>query len=153
MNQEEWGMQTQPTVPMSIEAMENLIQRLKVARELYDEAKALSSAKYHELEEVEKEVMNALKSNNRSKFEAEGVALVYISTKEVYPTPKTPEAKSELFNYIQAKYGAHALTNMQSINHNTLNSWANKEVEADPTLVIPGLDAPSAVETLNFRKK
>jgi len=139
--------------PTQIADMDKLIEKLKLARQSYDEAKKKSAEEYHKLEEVEKEVINALKSNNRTKFEAEGVALVYISSKEIYATPKTNDQKAALFEYIRTKYGEDALKTMLSINHNTLNSWANKEVETDPTLQIPGLDAPTSVETLNFRKK
>jgi hypothetical protein len=148
---DDWGLE--PKAPTQIADMDKLIQKLQAARGAYDEAKKVSTEKYHQLEEVEKEVINALKANGRTKFEAEGTALVYITTKEVYTTPKTGEQKASLFNYIENKYGADTLLAMQSINHNTLNSWANGETKEDPTLQIPGLDAPTSVETLNFRRK
>lgn len=137
----------------TLEQMDSLVIKLERARATYEEAKKLSAAKYHELEEVEKEVMNTLKSNGKLKYEAEGVAAVSIQSKEIYATPKTPEQKRTLFTYIKDKYGNDVLTAMLSVNHNTLNSWANKETEADPTLQIPGLDAPTSVETLYFRSK
>ncbi len=133
--------------------MDALVQSLKLKREEHSKAKEEAAKIYHELEEAEKSVINALKASGKSKYELEGVGLVYISHKETYPTPKTNEQKTLLFNYIKAKHGPDALMSMVSINHNTLNSWAAKEVEADPMLQLPGLESPTATETLNFRKK
>lgn len=149
---DEW-MPTRLGQPTQIADMDRLIKKLSEARAIYDAAKKASSQRYHELEEVEKEVMGALKTNGRTKFEAEGVALVYVTTKEIYQTPKTPGQKQSLFDYIAGKYGPETLLAMLGINHQTLNSWANKEVESDPTLAIPGLEAPTSVETLYFKSK
>lgn len=146
----EWLPQDQAT---TIDQMDSLITKLKSARDSYDEAKKASTEKYHALEEVEKEVMNTLKANGRTKFEAEGVASVSIQTKEVFTTPKTNDQKKALFSYIQSKYGVDVCTSMLSINHNTLQGWANREIENDPALQIPGLDQPTSVETLYFRSK
>jgi hypothetical protein len=137
----------------TLQQMDNLIESLQLAREAYDAAKKASAQKYHELEEIEKEVMNTLKANGRTRYEAEGIAQIRIQTKEVYATPKTPDEKRALFTYIKDKYGNDTLTSMISINHNTLNSWANKESEANPSVQIPGLDQPTSVETLYFTTK
>jgi len=144
-----------PDIPdtITLEQMDALVSKLQAAREAYDTAKKFSTEKYHQLEEVEKEVIGTLKSNGRTKFEAEGVALVSIQTKEVYTTPKTTDQKRDLFRYIQDKYGVEVLTSMLGINHNTLQGWANREIETDPSLQIPGLDKPTSVETLYFRSK
>lgn len=97
--------------------------------------------------------MNALKANGRTKFEAEGIASVRIQSKDMFTTPKTQEQKEALFEYIRTKHGADALLGLLSIHSGTLNSWANKEIDSDPTLQIPGLEAPTSVETLYFTKK
>jgi hypothetical protein len=153
MEQNQEWMPNEPTQQTSLAEMGLLIQKLQAARDSYEAAKKASNAKYQELEEVEKEVMNTLKANGRTKFEEEGVGLAYIVQKEIYATPKTIDQKQALFEYIRQKYGPETLTNMLSINHQSLNSWCNKEVEAEPTLQIPGLDQPTSVETLNFRRK
>lgn len=137
----------------TLDQMDKLIEDLREARASYDEAKRKATELHGILEEKEKLVLNTLKANGRTKYEAEGVALVYYTTKEIYSTPKTNEEKRALFSYIQNKYGVDACTSMLSINHNTLNSWANKEVESDPLIIIPGLDKPTSVETLFFKKK
>ncbi len=148
----EWNLQ-EPQQVVSMQQMDQLIMRLKAARGEYDKRKKASNEAHALLEEVEKEVMGALKANGRTKFEAEGVALVYIVSRDVFGTPKTEQQKNDLFEYIKAKYGASTLTNLLSVNHQTLNSWANAEIKDDPSLQIPGLDAPTTVESLTFRKK
>ncbi len=136
-----------------MEAMDELIKQYRTARDEYDESKRLSAEKHSIAEDLKGKVIGALKANGRTKYEAEGVGLVYISSKETYETPKTAEQKLALYDYIKNKYGEAVLIAMQGINHQTLNSWANKETEADPTLRIPGLLDPTSEETLNLRRK
>lgn len=133
--------------------MDQLVAKLNKARLEYDEAKAASTEAHGRLENVEHEVMNALKLNGKTKYEAEGVGLVYTVTKEVYTTPKTIDDKKRLFDYIKQKYGAESLMAMLGVNHNTLNSWANKETETGEVMEIPGLAQPTAATTLAFRRK
>lgn len=136
----------------TLEQMDSLILELRRAREEYEAKKLVATEAHDKLEIVEKKVIGALKANKRTKFEAEGVALVYISEKEVYRVPKDNESKKKLFNYIKNKYGDEVLMAMAGVNHQTLNSWANKEVEAG-VMEIPGLEAPTMQETLNMRRK
>lgn len=133
--------------------MDQLVQDLRAKREKHKVAKEVAAAIYTELEAAENMVIGALKSSGKSKYEAEGVGLVYISHKTSYTTPKSNEEKQALFDYIKAKNGPAALMSLVSINHATLNSWANKETEDNPLLEIPGLQQPTATETLNFRAK
>lgn len=150
---DQWEQAEQETAsPSTLEQMDNLIQELARARATYEEKKRASTEAHDALEEVEKKVIGALKANGRSKFEAEGVGLAYISEREVYTVPKDTGNKTKLFNYIKEKYGPDALMSMVGINYQTLNSWANKEIEAG-VMQIPGLEAPTMQETLNFRRK
>lgn len=148
LDMSEWTDQTE----ISLEQVEGLIRNLQEKRVEHTAAKDIATKLYHELEEVEKRVLNALKAKGKTKYELEGIGRVNIISKEIYPTPKTNEQKVALFNYIKAKYGGDTLMSMTSINHQTLNSWCNKETEADPALKIPGLDAPTSVEEVRFTK-
>ncbi len=150
---QDWLPQTTAENPDSISQLEQLIAELKQARQKHAQAKAVSTDLYHQLEEVEQRVMGALKAAGRSKFEAEGVAAVRIQSKEEFNTPKELEHKRVLFKYIQEKYGVETLTGMLSINYQTLNSWAKKEIAEDPALQIPGLGQPTSSETLFFSAK
>ena len=154
MNDElrQWDEASTEQEGVTLEAMDGLIRELRAKRDEYDEKKAASSAAYKELEEIEARVINALAANKRSKYEVEGVASVSVSHKESYTTPKTNENKQKLFDYIKQAHGPQALMSMVSINSMTLNAWANKESEAG-VMVIPGLEAPTATETLSVRRK
>lgn len=133
--------------------MDSLVLKLKEARDLYERANKASADAHHFLEETKAVVMNALKTSGKSKYELEGVAAIRVQSKDVFTTPKTNDEKRALFQYIQQKYGVDTCTAMLSINSNTLNAWANREVADDPALQIPGLLAPTSVETLYFTSK
>ena len=151
MNQlEDWN-EPVATTPATLEAMDALIAEYVAARDDYDRKKEESNKANAVKDELKDKVIAALKANGRSKYDAPELGLVYISSKEVYPTPKTTEDKAQLFTYIQAKYGPQALLGLQSIHSATLTAWANKEAESG-VMKIPGLEAPTMQETLNYRR-
>lgn len=146
----QWSDQSQS---ITLEQMDELVANLAAKRKAHAAAKAEATERYKELAEAENLLIGALKASGKKKYEMDGVGLVYISHKDTFPTPKTNEEKIALFNYIKQKYGPDVLMNMSGINHQTLNSWAKKEIEADPLVKIPGLGLPTTEEQLNFRSK
>jgi len=150
-NLSEW--MDQPSESMTMEQMDILVQDLRAKRAQYEQAKEASKKIYADLEEAENKVLGALKAAGKRKYEVDGVGLVYTTVKDTFATPKSNEDKTKVFNYIKEKYGPDVLMSMVGINHQTLNSWAGKEIEADPLLQIPGLAAPTSEEILCFRKK
>ncbi len=141
------------TSPTSLEEMDTLVKDLADARRKHSEAKDIATDLWHKMEDIEQKVISALRANGKTKYEAEGVALVSVRIKDMFSTPKDIADKSALYAYIQGKYGAETLTSMLAIHSATLNSWANKEIESDPGLQIPGLALPTSVETLYFSAK
>lgn len=152
-NLNEWLDTPAEATPTTLEAMDNLVQDLHKKRAEYEELKAKSAEAYKILQEAEQKILGALKHNGKTKYELEGIGTVYISHKETWAVPKDIESKRRLFSYIQTKYGADALDNMVSVNHMTLNAWANQETKSGEIMEIPGLAAPTAQETLNFRRR
>lgn len=150
---EEWMPQQGESITVTVEQLDESVARMRQLRKAYDDKKSEATLAHNELEESEKILKNLLKASGKSKYEAEGIGLAYIVTKETFPTPKTNQQKTALFNYIKEKHGADALMSLVGVNHNTLNSWAKKELEADPLVEIPGLDQPTSEEILHFRKK
>jgi hypothetical protein len=148
---QEWGGQAAEPV-QSLEAMDALITELRAARDDYEDKKEASSKAHAIYKQLEDRVIKALQTNNRSKYEVEGIAAVHIVSKESYTTPKTNESKMQLFEYIKQKYGQDALTGLTSINSQTLNAFANKESDLG-VMVIPGLEAPTVQESLSVRRK
>lgn len=140
------------TPATTLEMMDDMVRKLK---ELKDQAET----KQEEADEVKaaynaqrKLVLDALKANNRQNYSVDGCAMVYVNSKEAYRVPQTLEDKTKLFDYIKITYGEDTLLSMVGIHSATLTSWANAESEKG-IMSIPGLEAPTMVETLNVRKK
>lgn len=147
----EWDVQSEDTT-VSLEQMNELVVSLRAARDEYDARKKLATEAHNVLEEIETKVIQTLQAAKMSKYEVAGVASVSISHRESFTTPKTNEQKKELFDYIKTKFGPESLMSMVSINSQTLNAWATRESEAG-VMKIPGLEAPTATETLSVRRK
>lgn len=128
--------------------MIHYLKELKAASEAAQEKADEVKAKYNEHRD---RVLKTLRANNRQKYSVDGVAMVYISDKEVYTVPKTNEQKQALFGYIRNTYGEDALMAMVGIHSATLTSWANEESNKG-VMQIPGLEAPTMISTLNVRK-
>lgn len=138
---------------LTVEQMDQLVQDLRTQKTAYDLAQEQADQIKAQFNEAKDRVLKALLALKRDNYAVDGHGLAYISRKEVYTTPKTNDDKNKLFTYIKEKYGPDALMGLVSINSQTLTSWANKETETGEVQVIPGLDQPTMIETLNFRKK
>lgn len=148
----DWGIATAEESTTTLEQMDDLIIKLRAARDDYEAKKKTATEAHNEYERLESLVVNTLTANKRSKYAVEGVANVHIVVRESFTTPKSAEAKAALFQYIEEKAGREALLGMQSINSNTLNAWAKQESESG-VMVIPGLEAPTATEKLSLTRK
>lgn len=141
--------------PVSLEQMDLLIKAYVEKREDYEEAKKISTQKYHEYEAAEKRVIDALRAANKTSYKLDGVGTFSRTFKEVVTVPKDLESKRALVKWIRERYGDDVCDQMLSINHQTLNSFYNQEAEKaeDRSLFrIPGLDAPTVVENASWRK-
>lgn len=136
----------------TLEQMDQMVRDLQAAKQRADarqEEADLLKAEYNAQREL---VLKTLQANKRENYSVAGVGTVYISSKEVYRVPKTNEEKNLLFTYIKETYGPDSLLSMVGIHSATLTSWANEE-SSKGVMQIPGLEAPTMVETLNMRKK
>lgn len=150
---DEWDQPLEdPNESVTLSGMDDLIIRLRDARDFHDKKKKEASEAHAALEVVEKLVINTLTANKKTNYNVDGVASVSLSYRESFTTPKTPEQKALLFKYIQEKYGDKVLLGYQSINSQSLNAWAKAE-SASGVMVIPGLEAPTATEILSVRRK
>jgi len=140
------------TEELSVAQMDALVTAYREKRLAYEKAKEESSKKYHELEEAESQVRNALQATGKNKYFVDGIGTVSLTIKSSFQTPKTGEDKTKLFEYIRETHGEEALLNYLSIHSASLNSFANRELESDPTKQIPGLNTPTVTTELRFRK-
>lgn len=138
---------------LTVEAMDQLIQALRESKEAYEQAQDHADEVKKAYTQARDNVLKALTTLKRDSYAVDGHGLAYIARKEVYTVPKTNEDKNKLFTYIKEKYGPDALMSMVGIHSATLTSWANKETETGEVQTIPGLEQPTMIETLNFRKK
>jgi len=140
---------------VDLQKMDDLIREMRSKKEEHEEAKKKATEIYKEYATLEHKVVAALKSAGKKSYKVDGLGTFSIVHKQVVTTPKTVEAKREVFEYIRNKYGDDVLDTMRSINHQSLNSFYNQEAEKaeDPSLFeIPGLDAPTVKEEARFRK-
>jgi hypothetical protein len=156
MNQEaldEW--QEVAASSVSLADLDAMVDDYKKKREEYEAAKKVSSELYKIAEEAENKIVSTLKAANKKSYKVDGIGTVTRVEKLVVTVPKDLEAKRSLFSWIKNKYGVDTLDDMISINHQKLNGFYNEEVDKhkdDPLFKIDGLDEPTAVESLSFRK-
>lgn len=140
---------------ITVEELDGLIGRYVSTRKEYEEKKRVSSEAHAIMEVAEKTVQEALKTLGKKSYKLEGTGTFTRVMKEVVTVPKDLGAKRDLFNWIHEKYGQDVLDSMRSINHMSLNSFYNQEVEKEkdnPAFSIPGIEAPTVVENVSFRK-
>jgi len=152
-NLSSWEEAEKPLNETTMAEMDSLARMVAHARQQYEDAKAAATEFHDYYEELSQKFIGVLKATGRTSHTTPGVGTMRFAVKEAYRVPKTVEQKRELFRYIQKKYGVDALTDMLSIHAAKINSWANEELEADPGVQIPGLEAPTMTETFYFTKK
>lgn len=150
----EWT-ETPAPASITVEKLDSLVSDYVEKRKEYEAAKRVASDKYALVSDAENAVTEALKALGKKSYKLEGVGTFTRVMKEVITVPKDVEQKRELYSWIEARYGKDVLDEMTSINHQRLNSFYNQEVEKEkdnPAFTIPGLDAPTSVENVSFRK-
>lgn len=123
-----------------------------------DRIKELKTAAEKELSTAKWEVLKLMEELELDKQQVPGYGSCSISNRTSYKTPKTPEAKRALFNWISETKGKDVLANMISINSATLNSFtkeefANAMASEDFDFTIPGLEEPSISQDIRFTKE
>lgn len=134
-----------------MQAMDNLVIAYRKARQEYEDKKEIATEAYHEYEKAEKLVRDALISSGKTKYFVDGVGQVSTVEKFSFKTPKDIQSKKLLFAYIKDTYGEEVLDSYVSINSMSLNSWAKKEMDKDPSLKIPGLESPNSDIEIRFK--
>jgi hypothetical protein len=138
---------------VTLHQLDATIEILLALRAEHDTAKKATSEANARCEEQERVILGILSALGRTSYEAEGLARVTRCMQTTYKVPKEGGAKKELFDYIERKYGDEALLGMVGINHQTLNSWAKRELEDATVSKIPGLELPTSLEYIQVRRK
>lgn len=141
---------------ISVADLDNLVKEYLSAREDYEAADKVKKEKSAILDGIENRLLNTLKAAGKKSYKVDGVGNAIVVHKSVIQVPKTVEAKRSLWDWINEKYGKEFLDEMLSINSQKLTAWYNQEAEknkANPLFSIPGIDAPTTLETLSFRRE
>jgi hypothetical protein len=139
---------------MTVEQLNELVSHLFDLREDKEEAEAELSGINDEIKQAEGKILEVLTELELDNFKGTRGTVTQV-TKQAYKIPATPEEKVQFFDYLKSQ---GVFDGMISVNYNTLNSWAEKEVEAakergDMFFTIPGLGAPTVNKILQKRGK
>ncbi len=136
--------------------------------EAYEAKKKEASKLLEEAEKLESELIEAMDQAGKTKYYVEGLGTFYFSDKLSVKTPKTIAEKKALFGYIQQKHGETVLFDKIGINSQTLQGFYKSEYEEfnersksaleegkefTDVFAIPGLDEPTNMRSLNFKKE
>lgn len=139
---------------VGIKDLESTITALTEARKDYDLAKTIASEKNKVVEELEFKLLEMLETVGKEVYVGESARVTVVSKLQV-TTPKSPEDKQKFFEWLKRKHGEEAMWAYATVNHNSLNSLYNKEVEDAVnrgTLTdIEGIEAPTLRKTLQVR--
>lgn len=138
---------------VTVQALDVLVNEAAELKAKHSELKELATKAHDEYEKVANKLIGLLKACNRTNHTVPGVGQFRFQIKESYRVPADAAAKAQLFKYIEDTHGTEALREMLSIHAAKINAWANAEIESNPGLQIPGLEAPTMTETPYFTKK
>lgn len=159
LSADQWMEETAKSSSITVEELDRRVQLYSKKRREYEDAKAISSRLHGEQEELESKLIEALELAGKSKYVVEGHGTVYFSDKLTVKTPKTIADKKALFLHLRNQYGEMFYLDKISINHQTLQKLYNDafkehvEEKGNSDFHFPGLEAPTNVRTLNFRKE
>lgn len=137
---------------LEVGQLDTMVATYRELRQIYEDQDKLAKEQYHRMKVAQDLVQQSLLALGKTKYFVDGIGTVSLVQKSSVTTPKTNEDKEALFAYIYSKFGEQGLIAMQSVHSTTLNSFVNKELENDPSLVIPGLSTPTVTTELRFRK-
>jgi hypothetical protein len=139
---------------VSTKELDTLIEMLMEARSDYETAKRLAGERNETVELLEEKLMQLLDDAEKSVYVSDRARVTVVSKLQV-TTPKTPEDKKSFFEWLKNKHGVEAMYTYMTVNHNSLNSLYNTEVEqaraTGGLAIVDGIDAPTVRKSLQLR--
>lgn len=149
---DEWAIETRE---VSTKELDELVAKYNEARKEYEGTKAISNDRHSHMESAKFELIKLLQVAGKSKYEAESIGKVTLVDKLSVTTPKTLDAKQELFSWLHSRFGDDYLAYL-SVNSATLNSLYNNELKEaginGTEFNIPGLEPATTNTELRFSK-
>lgn len=142
-----------PPETITIDDMKAQVALIDKLRREEDEVRKIHKNATSKTEEAEARMLAMLEASNLKNFRSDD-GLVSVGYRTSVRTPKTPEDRKALFDYLQ-KIGVY--DQMITVNSQTLNSFYKEELEkakeagADD-FEIPGLNEVTIAPILSFRR-
>jgi hypothetical protein len=142
-----------PMADISLMEFEKAIQEYAEAKEEVERLAGLKNKATEVMDMFESKVMSIMQAFNKTSYRS-SYGLLVRSERWSWKTPKSDEEKDAFYGYLRAK---GLFDTMISVNSQTLNSFAKKELEAaketgDIDFKIPGLGEPTLTEMIALRR-
>ena len=151
----EWD-ENSPKKEVSTDELDKLAQNVKSLEDDYREKKRVSSDAYALYTESRDVLLQTLVDCGKSKYFVDNIGTFSIADIYKVRVTKTPEANEQMLNYISEKYGSDVYYSMVGVNYQTINAFYNAESEIAASegkeFNLPGVEAPTHVQELRFRK-
>lgn len=137
---------------ITIEQLDEAVCKLSSLERDYEEKKKISNEANAVYETQRTYLLNLLQSAGKTKFHVDGMGTVSVAIKAQVKTPKDPDSKKQMIEYFQS-LRPELFYHYVSVNHMTLNSYVNEQLNTDPDFVMPGVGAKTETPELRFRKE
>lgn len=153
MDELNFGFEEKPLDQTTLAEIDAMVKRCFELRSEYEALKDQASEKHGEYEAMQMKIQNILEATGRLNHETPGAGKISLVTKYQVSFPKDGENAAKFRQYLVD----NGLDSMLTMNHQTLNGFFKSKLDelgdgADPTKVLPGIEAPEARVTVSMRK-
>lgn len=139
---------------ITVEELESYIQDMKIAQEDHARAKKLASEYNSFLEEKKRIVLTALDELGKTSYKSD-VGTVSKKTRWSWKVPKEETARKKYRDFLETR---GEFDSMWSIHSASMNSHCkalleDAQTKGDIDFSIPGIEEPSASETISLTKR
>lgn len=156
VSQEEWA-EAAATKTLDMAEMDALVQKSVEKWADYEAKKKISGEAFAAAEQVDLEILEALKQAGKSKYHVDDLGTVSIDSKAIVRVPSNLEAKKKFFDHLHEVMSEDAMFSLLTVNSNTLNAWYKSALDEASSkgilgFSVPGIEQPTMREGLRFTK-
>ena len=140
---------------VSLGELDVLVTDLFEVGKQYDELEAKKKERGQAYEELQGKILLILQQAGKSKYSVDGVGSISVANKYVIRVPKEISSIRECRAWFMLHKGPDVTDGYFKPNSQALTAFYNAEKEAsnDPMFSIPGVEAPTLVQTLRFKSE
>ena len=156
-NLEEWDEAEGPSEDITVEELDELAELYAKCRAQYEEASSVAKDLHASMAVAQINLVRALQATKKPRYFVDGLGGFNLKTTYSVRCPKDLDDKKKLLQYIRTK-GDEVYLGLVSVNSRTLNSFYNQEQSSaeergDAGFILPGVEAPTAQVTIQFKKE